>query len=809
MFAAGKLWLATGALALGPVPVSRADDTVPAPAAAKALPEVEVVATGLFPGIGVPADLVPIHVQRISHEDVARLHEHEMGEVLNSAATGVNVNDTQGNPFQRDVTYRGFAASPVLGTPQGISVYIDGVRINEAFGDTVSWDLISPNALSELAIIPGSNPVYGLNTLAGAISITTKRGFNSRGGSLECTAGSFARQACSAELGGISGDTDYYATADRYQDRGWGQQNPSTLQHAFAQVGRRLANADVSLSVTAATSDLFGNQTIPVSFLDNPSQAYTYPDETDNRLFTVNLKGRTIIADAWTLAGTVHYRQLSTQSVNSNVNGGFDPTSVVSVSNSATQNVIDHIAQRRPGASVQASRDAALLGSRHSLTVGAEWERGHTEFTQQDQAAGFARNTYSLEATVLSTHLTAMNELKGIYANDVVRLTDRVSLSLTTRYSRAHTQLNDLLGSANNGDDTYSRWLPAAGLSWQMSPLVRGYANYGEAMRVPSPVESTCANPSAPCQLPNAFVSDPPLKAVRAQSFEVGLDGRLGGALEWNVAVFRTTLLDDIQFVGAGAGSINSGYFQNIGATRRQGLELGLNGRRGRLRTAFHYAFTDATFRSPLEIFSPNNSSNMPASVVCGAAGPCSIDASGGTINVHPGDRLPGVPRHNVRVRVDLDVDSNFGIGAEVQAQSSQYARGDENNQDARGPMPGFAVVNLDARYAARRRLSLYARVSNLFDRRYSTFGVLGTNYFAGSSGNYVSPVPITLPPSTSGPGPVSNVPDGGSTVPGAPYGVTTGVTEVTIGEPLPTQFRSVGTPRGAWLGATYSFGGV
>jgi iron complex outermembrane recepter protein len=774
------------------------------------LEEIEVVATGLFPGIGVAAGLVPTHVQRIDGDTISRQHQHDMGEVLNSSATSVNVNDTEGNPFQRDVTFRGFAASPILGTPQGISVFVDGVRVNEAFGDTVSWDLIAPATIAEVNIVPGSNPVYGLNTLAGAITVRTKRGTNHRGAIVECEAGSFGRRACSAQGGGVSNGLDYFASVDGYRDHGWGAQNGSQLAHYFGQLGWRRDNSDLALSVTAGHSDLHGNQTIPLQFLTDPTQPYTYPDRSINDLLAANIMGRMLVTERWTAAGSVHYRRLLTSSVNSNVNGEFDPGLYVSPSNAPTSNALNNVAQYRPGASGQLSQNSTVLGLANELTLGGEWERGSTDFNQALQAAGFSRNTSSAEAATLQARLHALNELGGLYVSDTLSLTERTALTLATRYSRAHVKLTDEIGTANNGDDVYARWLPAGGISVKLAPQLRAYANYGEAMRVPSPVESTCADPSAPCQLPNAFVSDPPLRAVRAQSFEAGLEGTIGRHWQWNAAVFRTTLLDDIQFIGTGTGALNSGYFQNIGSTRRQGLEFGLTGREGRFSLSAHYGYTDATFRSDVRLYSPTNTSATSETLDCASGNPCVIspDPYANTISVQAGDHIPGVPRHSARLRLDFDWRPDLSFGAEIIGQSSQFVRGDENNRDSRGPVPGFSIVNFDLHYTPRPHLSVFARVSNVFDRRYSTFGVLGTNFFAGTNGSYVTPVPVKLPPVEI---PVSSTP-GNATGPSADSSggsVITGVSDVAIGTPQPTQFRSVGPPRGMWLGVTYSFGGA
>src|SRR6185437_280618 len=107
---------------------------------------------------------------------------------------GVALSNQTGNEFQRDFNYRGFIASPVIGTPQGLAVYQNGVRINEAFGDTVNYDLIPEVAIDRLNLVTG-NPVFGLNRLRGALAIEMKNGFKFQGLEAEAHCGSFGRRA--------------------------------------------------------------------------------------------------------------------------------------------------------------------------------------------------------------------------------------------------------------------------------------------------------------------------------------------------------------------------------------------------------------------------------------------------------------------------------------------------------------------------------------------------------------------------------------------------------------------------------------
>ena len=164
--------------------------------------KVDVVATTPLPGIDLPLDEIPSAVQTATQADIQNSSAVDLADFMNRRLNGVYVNETQDNPFQPDVNYRGFTASPLLGTPEGLSVYVDGVRQNQPFGDVVSWDLIQRNAISEMALMPGSNPIFGLNTLGGAISVTTKDGLSSPGLRGQILYGSSGRKAVEAEYGG-------------------------------------------------------------------------------------------------------------------------------------------------------------------------------------------------------------------------------------------------------------------------------------------------------------------------------------------------------------------------------------------------------------------------------------------------------------------------------------------------------------------------------------------------------------------------------------------------------------------------------
>jgi iron complex outermembrane recepter protein len=721
------------------------------------LQEVVVVGTAVLPDSGVPLDEVPANVQRLNAGQLNREKALDLSDALNRMVGSVSINDTQGNPLQPDVSFRGFTASPVLGTPQGISVFVDGVRVNEAFGDAVNWDLIPASAIADLEVIPGSNPVFGLNTLGGALKVNTKRGFDFPGVAIEAYGGSFDRRDVEFEAGGHSARFDYFLTGNVFDDGGWGERNPSRARQGFGKVGYRDGPDDVTLSFTYADNRLEGNQTLPLSFLSDPFQSYTWPDIQTNQVAFVDLNASHRFSDNWTLAATTYYRKVSTNVYNSNVNNDYDPTVQVGPGNEPTRNAIIGIDEYRPGAALQLTGRHSLAGHQNIVITGVSYDPGSTDFRQFNQEAGSSRDTSSSAPETLATLLHATNNYSGVYVTDTFGLTDRVYLNLAGRYNRTIVTLEDRLGTALNGHDTFTRFNPALGMTFNPTHSLTLYGNYDEGMRVPSPVELACADPNAPCNLPNAFSSDPPLKAVVAKTFEIGARGTLYNRVHFSAALFRTNLDDDIQFISSGGGAVSAGFFQNVGQTRRQGLELGLDGRAGPLTLSAHYTYLDATFQTPLILNSPNNST--AASLSCPTCA---------EIQVVPGDHIPAIPRQTVKLRAEYARGNQYAIGVNVIGQSDQFARGDENNRDVNGPVPGFALVNLDGHYNLSSSWRLFARVDNLFDHRYFTFGTLGENVL---------------------------------TAPGNTF-------DLSGTSWRSEQFRTVGVPRGVWLGVEFSADG-
>ncbi|MFL6630239.1 MAG: TonB-dependent receptor [Vitreoscilla sp.] len=739
------------ALAIGQGP-ARADEA----AQVAAVQTVTVVATTVLPGAGTPLSQVPANVQALRGDALSPMRAATLAQALDRGVGSVNVNDTAGNAYQLDVSFRGFTASPALGTPQGLSVFVDGVRVNEAFGDTVNWDLIPAGAIAKVSVIPGSNPVFGLNTLGGALAVTTRDGFEEEGGQVRARGGMWGRAAVDVEGGAHDARLAAFGAASVLHERGWGQHDPSRVAQAFGKLGWRDGANRADLGVSLADTRLEGSQTLPLGWLADWRQAYSWPDHQANKLVFVNANASRRFSSTLLLEANAFHRTLRTFVLNSNVNDGFDTGAGVGPGNEPTGNALNDIRQARSGASLQLTATGAIAGHSNHLGVGASVESAFTRFTQSDQEAGDSRDTTSSAPVTLRTSLHARAADAGVYATDTFGIDERTFLVVSGRYDAARIVLADQLGTALDGRHVFRRLNPAVGLTSNPTPALTLYATYNEGLRVPTPVELSCADPAAPCALPNAFSSDPALKPVISRNAEFGARGKAGDALEWSLALFRTDLRDDIQFISSGGGATNAGYFGNVGVTRRQGVELGLQSRVDALALSARYSLVDATFRTPLVMNSPNNST----------AAPISCDACT-DIAVRPGDHLPGIARNTLKVNASWTFRQGAVVGMTLVSQSGTWARGDENNADANGRVPGFTLFDLDARVPLGAGWEVFANVDNVFDRRTSTFGALGQDVFTG---------------------------------PGRSFDAT-GATWRR------EQFRVAGAPRGAWLGVTWRFG--
>jgi len=793
-----------------------------------AIPTVEIIGTMPLPGLNLPRERIPANVQTLDSEAAAGPSSANLGDALNRRLGSVFVNEIQGNPFQPDINFRGFTASPLLGTPQGLSVYLDGVRINQPFGDVVSWDLIPRAAIASVTLMPGSNPLFGLNTLGGAFSIRTKDGLHAPGTSVQVLAGSFNRQELVFEHGGhAAGGWHWYVTGTGFRESGWRDASPTRLGQLFAKAGWRDARTDLSLSASLAPSRLTGNGLQEQRLLARDyASVYTTPDQTRNRSLLFNLAGSHALSDDVQLSGNLYYRKIRSATLNGDLNDDTLDQSVyqpgaaeraalaaagytgfpISGANAANTpfpswrciaNVLldDEPAEKcngllnrtdsrqsNYGASAQATLSGQLQGHNNQFTFGAAIDASRVDFRQSSQF-GYLNPDRSVtpvdffadgsEIDDDGTPIDARVDLLGrtrtasVFATDTLSLTQSLHLTLSGRYNRTTVHNRDRVlpgggpGSLD-GDHRFSRFNPAIGLTWGTTRTLNAYAGYNEGSRTPTAVELGCADPENPCKLPNAMAGDPPLRQVVTKTWEAGLRGTVQG-VRWNAGVFKADNVDDILFVADNAAGF--GYFRNVGKTRRQGVELGLDGKTGAIDFSASYTWLDATFRSPELLNAQANSSAD----------------DDGNIAVRPGERMPLIPRHVFKGRVEWRVTPAWSVEAGVQAVSGSNARGNENGGHqpdgtyflGSGRSGGYAVFDLGATWDITPRLRFFAQVNNLFDRRYASAAQLNATGLT-AEGNFIAR-------------PFSSAGDNSSVV--------------------ASTFYAPGAPRTIWAGLRYSFG--
>ena len=171
------------------------------------------------------------------------------------------------------------------GTPQGLAVFQNGVRINESFGDIVNWAFIPETAIQRLSLV-SSNPIYGLNAIGGALSIDMKNGFTYQGRQAEVLVGSYGRVQGTAEFGAQDAGRSVYAAADVLNDSGWRDfSSSSRLRRMYVDFGARGDETEYHVNFTGADNFLGAVAATPIEMLNQKwSSVYTWPQTTHLQL---------------------------------------------------------------------------------------------------------------------------------------------------------------------------------------------------------------------------------------------------------------------------------------------------------------------------------------------------------------------------------------------------------------------------------------------------------------------------------------------------------------------------------------------
>ncbi len=726
--------------------------------------ETVVVTASALPGTALDPNTVPLSTQIITAADLTRGGPASILRGLDDSVNGVSFSDAQDNPFQPNVYYHGFQASPLAGDAQGLAVYVDGVRFNQSFGDAVAWDLIPDIAVSNVTV-EGSNPVFGLNALGGSISVQMKNGFTWDGTEMEASGGSFDRYGGAFQYGRQDDDTSFYAAGDAMHETGWRDFSSSRGAQLYTDLGWRHGQAEVHLDLIGADTNLTGNGTTPVQLLAvDRAAVFTWPDNQENSYGLANLHGTFQATDALSLQANAYLSHLHQTTGNGDASDADpchhktelcldDGTILTDIDGNPIPNFLGKdgtYAQLNQtatdstsfGGAVQGLLKGVLFGHDNQLLAGATYDAGRSRFSADSLLGvltpdrGFGGPGILIDTAngeIAPVQVGSDNDYFGLYAAEIFKPTDGFTITVSARYNHSRIVLHDELGTALNGSHEYSRLNPSIGATYDITPATTVYADYAEANRAPTPAEFSCADPTRPCSLTNFFVSDPDLKQVVSHTIEAGFRGHgaIGndGAFSWHAGIYRADANNDILF--AASEITGRAFFENIGTTRRQGIEASGDYTTGPWRFSLGYTYTDATFRHALTLNSEDN--------------PFADDD--GLIHVVPGDHLPGIPDNMLKLNADYQVTSQWIVSLSGRYADGQYLRGDESNLNPK--TDPYFVLNLATRYHLNDRFELFGEVDNVLDTKYETFGA-----FSPTSDVPINEVPGATNPRSLSPAP-------------------------------------------------------
>ena len=716
------------------------------------------------------------NVQTLTQDDIEGSVNRSLPELLKTQLASVNLNDVQNNPFQPDLQYRGFTASPLLGLPQGISVYLNGGRVNEAFGDTVHWDLMPLDAIDTVSLYSGSNPLFGQNTLGGALALRTKTGFSFNANEIDLQAGQFGQKAASVESGGNNDHWAYYVNLNHYEEDGWRDYSPSEVQQVFTSLAYKSDKMHLDMNLFMADNELLGNGASPIELLDIEGReaVYTHPDQTNNELTHVNITGDFVLTNTLSLTANMFYRDTQTQSINGDDSDfgacqfadgrvtlcefeddddddpldsdgdddddddlpvvgegddieavefiGFDDDTALAEISNVDADELDgtyntgRTDAKATGLSFQLAKQYALSGFSSELIVGASYTKGDVNYAA-DTTFGILENESAQDSrTVLP--------IDGLMAQEArVRLdVDTTAWSLffmnSTQLSSA-VSLN--LGGRFNRDHIVMEDLIDDGESsldgnhrfTQFNPAVGVDITIDEQSQLNLAISQSSRTPS-PAELSCADEDDP-CRLPNGFVADPPLDQVVTQTIEANY----TTRIDNIDLMlnVFHSRSKDDIIFQQAGAVASRGYFINVDEtQRQGVEFSVGSTWEKLTYRLNYNYLNATYESTFTSFSPFNPQGPDRL--------VTPGDKIPGQPEHLVKLYADYALTDKARLGAEVISASSQYFRGDEANENEK--IDGYVIANIYASYRFNDTFTASLRVNNVFDKDYETFGTYG-----------------------------------------------------------------------------------
>lgn len=708
-------------------------------------------------GSEIPLEKVPGAVGTASAADVARDGSRQIQNVLQQKVPGIVLSDTAGSGFRTDVSYRGFDASPIGGRSQALAVYLNGIRINESFGDTVNFDAIPSIAVSDIAVV-GNNPVFGLNAIGGAISFTMKDGFEFQGATIDALAGSFGRRQIATEAGAKSGAFAAYAAAEYLEEDGFRDFSAAEVKRMFADIGFKGSDAEVHISFNGAKSLAGVVTAAPVDLLAiDYGRTFTSPQDTEYEVLMPSIRGSVKASDTLTISGLAYWRKFKQNVIDGNLSevdeceeGGpndgllcLNEDGVEEPVEDANGNTVSEDLFNGPlgsierinqdatsyGGTAQAVEKSQIFGRPNQFLVGVSYDHGKVRYDTSSELGTIGDRFVVTGSGIIVVepddleprNLITENDYYGLYFSNTLDVTDQLAVTVGGRYNHATIKMTDLTGNFPelNTTNKYDRFNPMIGATYKFTEGLSVYGGYSEANRAPTAAELGCAEPENPCLIESFLTDDPPLKQVVSHSWEAGIRGEHkhwdNQRVTWSLGYFRTLNTDDI--LNVAATTTGRGFFLNAGDTLRQGVEAAIGYQNDRLSMFASYALVDATFQTDLILPAPNT----PTAEDCPVTAPGGEDEEALCNFVSSGDSLPGIPKHRFKAGIEYWLTPQWKVGSELIAASDQFFFGDEANNNAK--LAGYTRVDFSTSYDVNENFQVYGLIKNAFDRRYGLYG--------------------------------------------------------------------------------------
>ncbi len=712
------------------------------------MPEIEVVGTSLLPGLEIEKEKLPYEVRSLKSENLGNESSLGITDAMNQSIPGVFTNEVQGSPYQGDVTFRGFRASSILGAAQGLSVYIDGIRINEPFGDIVNWDMIPEFSLDNISIIPGSNPMYGLNTLGGALSLTTKSGVSHPGKVVRVSLGSFSRKKVDFSVGGKLSEGaggDYFLSASHFDESGWRDYSDGKISNFFGKANRYTDSGSIGVTAYFGDSDLLGNGLLPSTnygieddvgeieegglYEKRREAIYSHPDQTENEVGLISLNFQNIIDDDTQINSLFYSRYGRQKRLGGDVEAEFE----------SDENEWEYEGEFNNSKTRQNSSGFGLNFSKilnnHQITAGLTYDQStvsyHATETEDCEVNGIRKVICDDDSeTEDSAKVSGKSKTYSLFASDTAEVYEGIFVTGSLRYN--HSKVENTLSAPDEATEelvaqpkesfNYSKLNPSLGISAKLENGLNLFANASQGNRVPTVIELGCADKDNPCLLPTGLQADPYLEQVISRTYEVGARGLIGNALGI-ISIYVTDNKDDIIFVSTDVNS-GEGFFTNFGKTKNQGVDLQIVQEFDRVRITGTYSYLEATYEESGLLFGERS------------------------IQALPGMQIPGIPKNTFRLGIDWSPKDSLKVGLTLIATTDLITQGNEDGQIGSADdviakdasVDGYQLVNLNVRYEKSDKFTTFARVTNLFDEKYETYGAMAESVF-DRNGSFVDEV--------------------------------------------------------------------